>query len=123
MDGQREFTIRGNGENLIDFMYVDDAVDGFLTLTSSAGFSGTVDFASGAPVSVNAVVADDGAGARRRRHAPARRAHRGIHPVSHRRSHDARSVRLRAAHRRSKTACGGCIEFLLEERDGAGQPA
>src|SRR3954466_11660719 len=55
MDGQREFTIRGNGENLIDFMYVNDAVDGFLKLTSSAGYSGTVDFASGAPVSVNAV--------------------------------------------------------------------
>jgi UDP-glucose 4-epimerase len=55
MDGQREFTIRGNGENLIDFMYVDDAVDGFLKLTSSAGYRGTVDFASGAPVSVNAV--------------------------------------------------------------------
>jgi len=56
MAGQREFTLRGNGENLIDFMYVDDAVDGFLTLTASPGFSGTVDFASGAPVSVNAVV-------------------------------------------------------------------
>jgi UDP-glucose 4-epimerase len=56
MGGQREFTLRGNGENLIDFMYVDDAADGFLTLTASAGFSGTVDFASGAPVSVNAVV-------------------------------------------------------------------
>jgi UDP-glucose 4-epimerase len=56
MDGQREFTLRGNGQNLIDFMYVDDAVDGFLTLTASAGWSGTVDFASGAPVSVNAVV-------------------------------------------------------------------
>ena len=28
--GQREFTVRGNGGNLIDFMYVDDAVDGFL---------------------------------------------------------------------------------------------
>ena len=55
MDGQREFTLRGNGENLIDFMYVDDAVDGFLRLTASAGFSGTVDFASGAPISVNAV--------------------------------------------------------------------
>ena len=53
--GQREFTLRGNGENLIDFMYVDDAVDGFLRLTASAGFSGTVDFASGAPISVNAV--------------------------------------------------------------------
>ena len=55
MEGRREFTLRGNGENLIDFMYVDDAVDGFLTLTSSSGFSGTVDFASGAPLSVNAV--------------------------------------------------------------------
>ena len=56
MDGQREFTIRGNGENLIDFMHVDDAVDGFLALTSAAGFSGTVDFASGSPISVNVVV-------------------------------------------------------------------
>jgi UDP-glucose 4-epimerase len=57
MAGQREFTIRGDGENLIDFMYVDDAVDGFLALTAAAGFTGTVDFASGAPVSVNTVVA------------------------------------------------------------------
>ena len=55
MDGRREFTLRGNGENLIDFMYVDDAVDGFLKLTSAAGYSGTVDFASGTPISVNAV--------------------------------------------------------------------
>jgi nucleoside-diphosphate-sugar epimerase len=56
MGGQREFTIRGDGDNLIDFMYVDDAVDGLLKLTSSAGMSGTADFASGAPVSVNTVV-------------------------------------------------------------------
>jgi UDP-glucose 4-epimerase len=56
MSGQREFSIRGNGENLIDFMYVDDAVDGFLALTAAAGYSGTLDFASGSPVSVNAVV-------------------------------------------------------------------
>ena len=55
MEGRREFTLRGNGENLVDFMYVDDAVDGFLALTSAAGFSGTVDFASGTPVTVNAV--------------------------------------------------------------------
>jgi len=54
--GQREFTLRGNGENLIDFMYVDDAVDGMLRLSQAAGTSATVDFASGAPVSVNAVV-------------------------------------------------------------------
>ena len=56
MGGQREFPVVGNGENLIDFMYVDDAVDGFLKLTAAAGFNGTIDFASGAPVSVNDVV-------------------------------------------------------------------
>jgi UDP-glucose 4-epimerase len=56
MSGQREFQVRGNGENLIDFMYVDDAVEGFLKVTASAGYNGTVDFASGTPVTVNAVV-------------------------------------------------------------------
>jgi nucleoside-diphosphate-sugar epimerase len=56
MEGQRELTVRGDGENLIDFMYVDDAVDGFLALTAAAGARATVDFASGAPVSVNDVV-------------------------------------------------------------------
>ena len=54
--GQREFVIRGNGQNLIDFMYVDDAVDGFLALTAAAGTRATVDFASGTPISVNDVV-------------------------------------------------------------------
>jgi len=54
--GQREFVIRGNGQNLIDFMYVDDAVDGFLSLVKAAGTRATVDFASGAPVSVNEIV-------------------------------------------------------------------
>ncbi|OLE84115.1 MAG: hypothetical protein AUF76_04340 [Acidobacteria bacterium 13_1_20CM_2_65_9] len=55
--GQREFVLRGNGDNLIDFMYVDDAVDGMLRLIQAKGASATVDFASCAPVSVNAVVA------------------------------------------------------------------
>jgi UDP-glucose 4-epimerase len=54
--GQREFTLRGDGENLIDFMYVDDAVDGLLRLVQATGTNATVDFASGAPVSVNAIV-------------------------------------------------------------------
>ena len=54
--GQREFVIRGNGENLIDFMYVDDAVDGFLALARAAGERRTIDFASGSPVTVNEVV-------------------------------------------------------------------
>ncbi len=56
MQGQREFTVRGNGENLIDFMYVDDAVDGLLKLVNAAGTRETVDFASGSPMSVNDVV-------------------------------------------------------------------
>ena len=55
-DGQREFVVRGNGQNLIDFMYVDDAVEGFLSLVRAAGTRATVDFASGTPVSVNDVV-------------------------------------------------------------------
>jgi UDP-glucose 4-epimerase len=54
--GQREFTLRGNGENLIDFMYVDDAVDGILRLVQARGASATIDLASGAPVSINAIV-------------------------------------------------------------------
>lgn len=56
MDGERRLTIRGDGENLIDFMYVDDAVDGLLALTAAAGESGTIDFAGGTPISVNDVV-------------------------------------------------------------------
>lgn len=54
--GQREFVIRGNGENLIDFMYVDDAVDGFLALIRAAGERRTIDFASGSPMTINEVV-------------------------------------------------------------------
>ena len=54
--GQREFVLRGDGRNLIDFMYVDDAVDGMLALVKAQGQSATVDFASGAPVSVNEIV-------------------------------------------------------------------
>ena len=55
-NGQREFVIRGDGRNLIDFMYVDDAVDGFLALVKARGERLTVDFASGSPVTVNDVV-------------------------------------------------------------------
>ena len=54
--GQREFVIRGDGRNLIDFMYVDDAVDGLLALVKARGTRLTVDFASGAPVTVNDIV-------------------------------------------------------------------
>lgn len=55
--GERAFVIRGDGRNLIDFMYVDDAVDGFLALVKARGARLTVDFASGTPVSINDIVA------------------------------------------------------------------
>jgi nucleoside-diphosphate-sugar epimerase len=55
-EGQREFVIRGDGRNLTDFMYVDDAVDGFLALLRARGERLTVDFASGRPMTVNDVV-------------------------------------------------------------------
>ena len=55
-NGQREFVIRGDGKNLIDFMYVDDAVDGFLELVKASGANLTVDFASGSPVTVDDIV-------------------------------------------------------------------
>ncbi len=54
--GRREYEIRGDGHNLIDFMYVDDAVDGFLAAVKATGARLTVDFASGSPTSVNDVV-------------------------------------------------------------------
>jgi nucleoside-diphosphate-sugar epimerase len=54
--GQRDFVVRGDGKNLIDFMYVDDAVDGFLALVKARGEKRTVDFASGSPISVSDVV-------------------------------------------------------------------
>ena len=59
--GEREFVIRGDGRNLIDFMYVDDAVEGLLTLIRRRGERLTLDFASGAPVSINDIVTTMGA--------------------------------------------------------------
>lgn len=55
IDGQRTFTIRGDGQNLIDFMYVDDAVNALLRLMQDVSFNGTVDLASGTPVSIDAI--------------------------------------------------------------------
>jgi UDP-glucose 4-epimerase len=55
--GDEQFVVRGDGRNLIDFMYVDDAVDGvFRLLTSVNGDRRTVDFASGHPASVRDIV-------------------------------------------------------------------
>jgi len=56
--GDREFTLRGDGRNLIDFMHVDDASRAMLALVADPRpVRITVDLASRAPVSVNDVVA------------------------------------------------------------------
>jgi nucleoside-diphosphate-sugar epimerase len=122
MDGGREFTVRGNGENLIDFMYVDDAVDGFVTLTSSAGFSGTVDFASGTPITVNAV-------------AQAMATVMGVDVALRHEGQTEEYIQFRSVDNTMRDRFGfqaattfedgvrRLHRFLLEERDGASQPA
>jgi UDP-glucose 4-epimerase len=57
MNGDSEFTVRGSGENFIDFMHVDDAVRVLLALVAARGTSCTLDVASGAPLTVNELVA------------------------------------------------------------------
>ena len=79
--GQRDFVVRGDGKNLIDFMYVDDAVDGFLALVKARGEKRTVDFASGSPISVDDVVRAMAAQPRRRRQHSLRGRSAGIHRV------------------------------------------
>jgi len=44
---QREFTIYGDGTNLIDAMYVDDAIEGLLKVVTAAHANVTVDFTKG----------------------------------------------------------------------------
>jgi nucleoside-diphosphate-sugar epimerase len=55
--GARRFTLRGDGRNLIDFMYVDDAIDGLLRLlVAPSGTRTTLDFASGRPTAIGDLV-------------------------------------------------------------------
>jgi UDP-glucose 4-epimerase len=56
-NGDREFVLRGDGRNLIDFMYVDDTVRALLAIvTDEKPVKATVDLASGRPTSVGDVV-------------------------------------------------------------------
>ena len=55
LEGKRTFTLRGDGKNLIDFMYVDEAVDGFLSLVQADGHR-VLDFPCGSPVTLDELV-------------------------------------------------------------------
>ena len=54
------FTVFGDGENYIDFMYIDDAVQGLLAVINSAKANVTVDFCSGNPLTINQLVKNVG---------------------------------------------------------------
>lgn len=53
-----EFTIRGDGKNLIDAMYVEDAIRGFEAVIMSQKTNLTVDFCKGDHPTINALVKD-----------------------------------------------------------------
>ncbi len=50
------FTIRGSGENLIDAMYVEDAILGALAAAGSTVANVTLDFYGGSPLTINELV-------------------------------------------------------------------
>lgn len=54
--GDEPFEVRGDGKNLIDAMYVDDAIRGIHRVLASDVGDVTVDFANGAPVSIDELV-------------------------------------------------------------------
>lgn len=55
-EGRQEFLLRGDGQNLIDLMYVEDAVAGLLRLVDHRRGHLTLDFASGAPMTLDELV-------------------------------------------------------------------
>jgi len=54
------FTVFGVGENYIDFMYIDDAIQGLLAVITSSKANVTVDFCSGNPLTINQLVRNVG---------------------------------------------------------------
>ena len=54
------FTVFGDGGNYIDFMYIDDAIQGLLAVITSCKANITVDFCSGNPLTINHLVRDVG---------------------------------------------------------------
>lgn len=54
------FTIFGDGNNYIDFMYIDDAIQGLMAVITSSEANVTVDFCSGNPLTINQLVRNVG---------------------------------------------------------------
>jgi len=56
LEGKNEFTIIGDGNNLIDAMYVDDAMEGLAAVMRSSIRNVVIDFARGTPITINELV-------------------------------------------------------------------
>ena len=56
LSNRKSFEIYGSGTNLIDAMYVDDAIDGLLKVTDIALPNSTLDFCVGKPMTIQELV-------------------------------------------------------------------
>ena len=56
LEGQTGYTIYGDGRNLIDAMYVDDAIDVIQRMLTGNYWNATIDLASGHPVTIEELV-------------------------------------------------------------------
>ncbi len=54
--GKNSFTVRGNGKNFIDAMYIDDAVSGIFKMIHSSRKNLTVNFTRSQPITINGLV-------------------------------------------------------------------
>jgi len=54
--GKDDFTVLGDGKNYIDFMYIEDAVEGIMKVIRSNKINLTLDFCYGNPLTINELV-------------------------------------------------------------------
>jgi nucleoside-diphosphate-sugar epimerase len=59
-EGRNRYTIYGDGRNLIDAMYVDDAIDAIQRILTGRHWNAVINLASGHPVPVEALVREAG---------------------------------------------------------------
>jgi nucleoside-diphosphate-sugar epimerase len=60
LEGGDRYTIYGDGQNLIDAMYVEDAVEGVCRMLTGHHWNDTVNFAAGHPMTIEALVREVG---------------------------------------------------------------
>ena len=56
LEKKNKFTVRGDGRNLIDAMYIDDTIEGIFKVVASKNKNLTVDFCSGQPITIDELV-------------------------------------------------------------------